>query len=231
MKAPGPLLASGRDADIFECGSDLVLRRSRKRRSLAYEARVMEYARTKGYPVPAVEEVSDDGTEIVMERIRGYDMVTAITKRPWTIRLQARRLADLHLELHELAGPEWLRSSPVGKGNRLLHLDLHPLNVILSPNGPVVIDWANACRGDPAVDVALAWVLMAAGSVPTSSMVAAVLQPLRSVLLRSFLKPFEIGEVTSRLRDVVAWKVLDPHMSASEQARMWKVVDGCTSQT
>ena len=60
---PGPLLAAGRDADIFEYGSGLVLRRSREGRSMAREAQVMEYVRSQGFPVPAVEEVSDDGLQ------------------------------------------------------------------------------------------------------------------------------------------------------------------------
>ena len=72
---PGPLLASGRDADIFEYGPGLVLRRSRRGRSMAGEARTMEYLRGHGYPVPAVEEISDDGTDLVMERIDGPSMV------------------------------------------------------------------------------------------------------------------------------------------------------------
>ena len=47
-------------------------------------------------------------------------------------------------------------------------MDLHPLNVMIGAEGPVVIDWPNAARGDPVVDVVLAWVLMAAGEVPTN---------------------------------------------------------------
>ncbi len=39
----------------------------------------------RGYPVPAVEEVSDDGFDMVIERIEGIDMVATMTKRPWTI--------------------------------------------------------------------------------------------------------------------------------------------------
>ena len=79
---PGPLLAAGRDADIFEYGPGLVLRRSREGRSMAMEARVMEYVRSQGFPVPAVEEVSDDGLSMVIERIEGTDMVATMTKRP-----------------------------------------------------------------------------------------------------------------------------------------------------
>jgi aminoglycoside phosphotransferase (APT) family kinase protein len=231
MKAPGPLLAAGRDADIFEYGHGRVLRRSREGRSLTEEARIMDYVRAYAYPAPAVEEISDDGLDLVMERIEGTDMVARMTKRPWSIRRQGRLLADLHHQLHEIAAPAWLHHAPVGEGDRLLHLDLHPLNVILSPTGPVVIDWTGASRGDPAVDVAIAWVLMMGGSVSTSRLIGVVLDRARRALVNSFLCPFELEAVKRTLPDVVAWKVLDPHMSPSEQARMWQVVRDAGAKT
>ncbi len=135
----------------------------------------MTYVRSQGFPVPAVREVSEDGLDMVLERIDGADMVAVLGKRPWEIRRQGRILADLHRRLHELTVPDWLPDAPVGRGDRLLHLDLHPLNVMMSPTGPVVIDWANACRGDPNVDVAIAWVLMATGEVSTGRFIGAVL--------------------------------------------------------
>ena len=191
---------------------------------MAHEARIMEYVRSQGFPVPAVEEVSDNGLDMVMRRIDGVDMGATMSKRPWTIGRQGRVLADLHIRLHELTAPDWLGDAPVGRGDRLLHLDLHPLNVMMSPHGPVVIDWTNACRGDPSVDVALAWVLMTAGEVPTGPLIGMILGRARSALVKSFLASFDVDVVEQCLRDVVAWKVLDPHMSAAEQARMWQVV-------
>jgi len=226
MPVPGPLLATGRDADVFEYGPRLVLRRSREGRSMAAEARIMDYVRSQGYPVPAVDRVSEDGSDLVMERVYGVDMVAAMSRRPWTIPSQGRLLADLHLRLHELPAPDWLSRAAVGVGDRIVHLDLHPLNVILSPTrGPVVIDWPNTRRGDPAVDVALTWVLMACGSVPAGRIVGGILGRVRSVLVKSFLGAFELDEVRARLRDVVAWKVGDPHMSPVETAAMWRIVD------
>src|SRR5579863_7548314 len=109
MRQPGALLAAGRDSDIFECGSGLVLRRSREGKSMTTEARTMEYARQHGYPVPAVHEVSDDGTELVMERIEGTSMVAVLGRRPWTIRHQGAVLAELHARLHEIPAPDWVR--------------------------------------------------------------------------------------------------------------------------
>nr|WP_312870502.1 phosphotransferase [Streptomyces himalayensis] len=37
-------------------------------------------------------------------------------------------------------------------GVRVLHLDLHPENVLLTQRGPVVIDWANSEEGHPDLD-------------------------------------------------------------------------------
>jgi aminoglycoside phosphotransferase (APT) family kinase protein len=225
VQAPGPLLASGRDADIFEYGPGLVLRRSRQGRSVADEARIMEYVRGHGYPVPAIEEVSDDGTELAMERVEGPSMGDYLRRRPWTLRRQGAALADLHRRLHEIPAPEFLSPAPVGLGERLVHLDLHPLNVLIGPTGPVVIDWSNAARGDPDVDVGLAWVLMAAGEVDVGRVLGAVIGRLRAVLVQGFLAPFDLDPVKDKLRETVAWKVGDPHMSPKEQQAMWRVVE------
>lgn len=225
MKGPGPLLASGRDSDIFEYGPGLVLRRSREGHSMAMEARIMSFMRTQGYPVPAVEELSDDGFDMVMERIEGVTMVDAIGKAPWTIRRQAATLADLHRRLHDIEAPEFLPASPIGTGTKVLHLDLHPLNVMVGPNGPCVIDWPNAHRGDPDVDVGLAWVLMAAGQLPGGGLKERLMGFGRSLLVNGFLSHFDRHTVTGLLRQIVEMKVQDPHMSEVEVAGMWKVVE------
>ena len=184
----------------------------------------MAYLHEQGYPVPAIEELSVDGLALVMERIEGGSMVDAIAAAPWTVRRQARTLADLHSQLHAIAAPDFLPQAPVGTGDRVVHMDLHPLNVMIGPKGAVVIDWTGAAAGDPLVDVALAWVLMAAGEVPGSGVLATVLGWGRALLVNGFVSRFDRTEVTTRLRSVVEWKVNDPHMSEAEIARMWKVV-------
>ncbi len=93
-------------------------------------------------------------------------MLDDLAQRPWSLPSHATTLAQLHKRLHEIAAPAWL-PAPLGDGDALLHLDLHPDNVILGPRGPVVIDWPNAARGPAAADVAHTWVVMAC-SVPTT---------------------------------------------------------------
>jgi aminoglycoside phosphotransferase (APT) family kinase protein len=231
VKPPGQLLASGRDADIFEYGPGFVLRRSRKGRSIEYEARVMTYLRDQGYPVPAVTEMNDDGTELVMERIEGVSMVEAIGKAPWSVRRQAKTLANLHKRLHEIAAPDFFQPAPVGRGDRVVHLDLHPLNVMIGPKGATVIDWTNAGAGDPQVDVGLAWVLIAAGEVPGRGMLATVLGWGRALLVNGFVDQFDRREVGRHLRAVVEYKEKDQNMSAAEIARMWKIVERVESRS
>jgi aminoglycoside phosphotransferase (APT) family kinase protein len=191
---------------------------------MAMEARTMSFIREQGYPVPAVEEVSDDGFDMVMERIEGVTMVDALGKAPWTVRRQAATLADLHRRLHEIEAPDFLPPAPVGTGTRVLHLDLHPLNVMIGPKGAFVIDWPNAHRGDPDVDVGLAWVLMAAGQIPDGGLKARLMGFGRSLLVNGFLSHFEREAVGRLLRLIVEMKVQDPHMSEVEVAGMWNVV-------
>jgi aminoglycoside phosphotransferase (APT) family kinase protein len=188
------------------------------------EARVMEYARAQGFPVPAVEELDGDGSSMVMERIEGADMVAVLARRPWAVSRLGRMLGDLHRRLHEIEAPSWLPPSPVGEGNELLHGDLHPLNVLVTARGPVVIDWTNACCGAGEVDVALAWALLSAGQIPGGRLLSRVLGAGRSLLVRAFLSSFDRRAVASCLPGVVAYKVTDPHMSADEQERMWALV-------
>ena len=214
------LLASGRDGDIFEYAPGLVLRKTRDGRSIAHEARTMRYVADHGYPVPRVEEVRADGTEIVMERIDGPIMADAMLRPPWKLGDHLRILADLHDQLHEIPGPDWLAAMP-GGGDRLLHLDLHPLNVIMSPRGPIVIDWPNARRGDPMADVALTYALIRCGRIPLPRPVAAALDALRApVLRRTFAKRYVGPDFYRQVAEMAELKCFDKNMAPDELCRL-----------
>jgi aminoglycoside phosphotransferase (APT) family kinase protein len=219
----GPLVASGRDSEIFEYGPGLVLRRSRNRRSMEKEAKVMGYVAQHGYPVPRVEEISADGSELVMERIDGPTMLDALSRRPWTLQRHAAVLAALHDRLHEIPGPQVLDPFLAG-GDCLVHLDLHPLNIILSPKGPVVIDWSNAARGAGPADVALTWLVMIAAEIPGGGVQAVVGRVLRRLFIRSFLGHFDLAPVRAVLPVVGTWKCQDRNMRAAEVASMQGLV-------
>lgn len=213
----GPLLASGRDGDIFEFGPGLVLRRTRDGRNIEREARIISYAAEHGFPVPAIEEVRADGTEIVMERIDGPMMLDVIGKKPWTLSRYASMLADLHDALHEIPAPDWLPEFPTG-GDRLLHLDLHPLNVMISQRGPVVIDWTNAARGNPLSDIALTYVLLTCPEIPGSRLMQVAMQPARGILARSFVRRYRGPAFDTQLAVAAELKSLDKNMTPTESA-------------
>ncbi len=177
----------------------------------------MGFARDAGLPVPRVVESA--GADIVMERLDGPTMLEAAAARPWTLLSHARTLADLHAAVHGVAAPEWLEPAKTGAGDRLVHLDLHPLNVIVTAHGPVLIDWSNAGAGRTADDVAVTWLLLAAGRVEGSRVDRALARVGRGVLLHRFLAAAGRPGAES-LDAALSWKAADPHMSAAEVAAM-----------
>jgi Ser/Thr protein kinase RdoA (MazF antagonist) len=46
------------------------------------------------------------------------------------------------------------------EGDRLCHGDFHPWNILGPPGREVVVDWLDACAGDPAADVCRSYVLI-----------------------------------------------------------------------
>src|SRR5215471_10254672 len=52
------------------------------------------------------------------------------------------------------------RLANMPEGDRLCHGDFHPINVLGEISRPVVIDWPDACSGDPAADVCRSYLLL-----------------------------------------------------------------------
>jgi streptomycin 6-kinase len=203
------LIAAGRASEIYDLGDGRVLRRFRAGGDPEREAAAMERALSNGYPVPHVLDVRPDS--LVLERIEGPTMLADLRRRPWTFRAHARGLAALHQRLHEIEAPPTLPAA--GEGDRLLHLDLHPENVILSPSGPVVVDWANAARGDPALDVAMIWVIAATSG-----------GRLGPLFLRPFLSQFDRDAVLRALPAAGERRVADVNVTDGERAAVRRLL-------
>jgi aminoglycoside phosphotransferase (APT) family kinase protein len=204
------LIAAGRASEILDLGDGRVLRRFKAGGSPEREALVMRHALAAGYPVPRVLEVEPDA--LVLERIEGPTMLETLFRRPWTVRRQAAVLAALHVRLHQIAAPPGLDLA--GPGDRLLHLDLHPENVILSPAGPVVVDWTNARRGEAALDVALTWVIGAtSGGLPGR------------VFLRAFLPHFDREELVRFVPAAAEMRIADENVTEKERQAVRRLVD------
>lgn len=226
MTEVGPIVASGRDGDIYEYGPGLVLRRTKRPRVIEHEARVMAYAAEHGYPVPKVHDVLAGGTEIVMERLEGPMMMDQMTKQPRTFMANTRLLADLHDQLHEIPAPDWLPTvRRDDETNRLIHLDLHPMNVMITARGPVVIDWTNAAQGAPLTDVGLTYVLLTCAQGPMSFLMRNLLRPARAVMARVFSQRFRGPAFDEHVAYAAELKMLDPAMLPGEIESFRRLAD------
>lgn len=239
---PGPKLASGRDADVFDLGNGRVLRRNKERaKTSEYEARLMRYVGEWGYPIPAVHEVS--GPDMVMDRVDGPTMLNDLGARPWRLWQHARTLAKLHRQLHGIPAPDWVPTyashaafakdasdtgpnpgQPTRPGptplapDAILHLDLHPDNVILSPTGPVVIDWRNARRSeDGAIDVATTWLIMTTSQIPDSSLRWRVIDKVRHLFVETLLRNSDRAAAVRQLPLVARYRLADRNLLDSER--------------
>ncbi|MEU3738904.1 phosphotransferase [Streptomyces sp. NPDC032198] len=152
------LLGSGRTADVFALDDTWVLRRYRDGTDATEEAAVMAYLSEHGYPVPPVRPAAPGSphTDLVMGRLTGPTMAEAAMRGVLTPEEAAVILARLLQTLHAL--PARSSTSPA---DRVLHLDLHPENVILTPEGPVVIDWSTTEEGPPGLDWAMSALILA----------------------------------------------------------------------
>lgn len=157
------------------------------------EARYAEAARAAGAPVPRLLGIATIAGRpaSVWERIEGRTLWERLRERPDRAGETGRRLADLQLALFELVAPVTLPRQhdrlvskirlaaakvdpglaraldliPEGEPRlRVCHGDLHPSNVILGRDGPVLVDWYDASRGDAVADVARTCLLLGAGS-------------------------------------------------------------------
>jgi aminoglycoside phosphotransferase (APT) family kinase protein len=221
----GRLVGAGRSADVYDAGDGRVLRRYRDDRPPAWvarEAEVMTHARAHGVPVPEVFDVA--GSDIVMERADGPTMLNVLGQRPWTVRAQARLLARLHATVHAVPPLDWL-PAPFSDGHGtqvLLHRDLHPQNVILTADGPRIIDWEGAARGPAAADVAMTWVVVGFSVPPGGRLAAVKVRTMQGLFRRSFLAA--AGPVDrTLLAEAVRQRLADRHLLPPERARLERV--------
>ena len=202
---------------------------------ITHEAKSTEVAHNFGLPVPRIDEVISDGERrgILMERVEGSMMVSLMMSKPWKNSYYGRILAELQVKVNAQQAPEMISFHPrlesnirheaiipedtkeevinvlqeLPDGGAFCHFDLHPLNVIMSSRGPVLIDWSGAGKSDPMADLARTWLLCTLPPIPNA------LKPARGILyawLRNFFS--KCLEEYSRLGEVnreryEAWKV------------------------
>jgi aminoglycoside phosphotransferase (APT) family kinase protein len=175
-----------------------LLRNPNGQRQLEWEAAAMRAAAGAGVRVPAVREITtvDGRPGLVMERIEGVDMLLLVGKQPWLVFSVGAQSGRIQAGLHEVRAPEEIpplrvalrgrieRAEPLPEalarfalsvldelpdGDRICHGDLHPGNIMRTASEPVLIDWTNVTRGDPAADFARTNLMIRLGDVPPGS--------------------------------------------------------------
>ena len=176
-------MGRGRDTDVYDIGDGKVLRRYRVDFDHSPEIGAMAHLHEHGFPVPRL--FSADGADMIIERVDGPTMLEALVRYPWRARRYGRMLADLHRRLHAIAPPPELRTAGTPR-EAVLHLDLHPGNVLLSPHGPVVIDWSTAAAGPAGADVARTIVIMTVADADIPWLPRTGLAVARRAFVRAF---------------------------------------------
>jgi hypothetical protein len=186
----GRLLATGNVAEVFEWDSRVLkLYKSPEAKPAAFrEAAIHAAVEALRLPVPFVWGVEQVGLRwgIVFDRVSDNSFVDRMRGSPDQVPRYLDRMARLHVTIHRhvaipftslkvrltarIEGAPGLEDQQRGAllkglsampdGDRLCHGDLHPLNILGDTATPMIIDWPDACRGDPAADVCRSYLLL-----------------------------------------------------------------------
>lgn len=230
----GPALGAGREAEVFPWEPDAVVKLYRTG-FLGYEAEgsALRLLDVHGIAPRLIDVVDvDDRRGLVLERLRGSDMLTMLERRPWRLPFLARRLAAAHLRFNRITAPDSLpdlrevmeariRRAPLSAelrafalrelsalpgGDRLTHGDYHPGNILMTGDRDVVIDWAGAARGAPEADHARTLLLLRwADPLPgTSPLARRLIVAGRSIFARAYAYHYRRGGAASP-HEVSSW--------------------------
>jgi len=222
------LIGGGRASQVFALDERTVLRRSGF--DVSGEVRLMRHLRAAGFPVPEV--FASDGGDLTMRRLYGGTLGAEVTAGRIGVPEAAQLLLDLHDRLHTIDAPDWLPTARrgldlagldladpdrVGPGPaKVLHLDLHPENVIVTDGGPYLVDWTNAAAGAPELDLAVSWAILAGIDLSTSGTDFDWLEAVRGDLLAVFSERV----APDALALAVAYREADPNVDPVEAQRL-----------
>jgi hypothetical protein len=189
MHGIGQLLGDGKEAEVYEYGDvALKLYRPKASKSAAFrEAANLAVLEPLALQAPKVHAVGKYNGRwgLLMDRAPGCCFADAMTS-PTRTSMYLNEMVRLHRRIHERAGvglPS-LRARLAGNikraerlgaasrdrllielaampdGDRVCHGDFHPRNILGSPGSAVIVDWLDACSGNPAADVCRTYVLI-----------------------------------------------------------------------
>ena len=226
VNEPGRLIGEGRDSLVYDIGHGRVLRRYRRPQDTTVEARMMTWVGAHGMRVPRVFDA--DGADLVMERIEGRAALTGLETHPWRVTAVGRLLAELHHRLDAVPVANWMpgrATEQTGLRPGVVHGDLHPDNVMLTADGPVLIDWTRSGSGDRRMDLAQTWLIVAELGMPADRLGRAVHTVARRTLLASFLRHVDRDGAQPWLGRIAADRTTDKNTTDEEHRRLARYIN------
>jgi Ser/Thr protein kinase RdoA (MazF antagonist) len=227
-------LDEGRTAEIFAWDEGRVLKLYRAefpREWADWEAKITRAISEAGVPAPQIFEALDveERRGIVMERVTGPSLFADLIANVFNVVKHAHLLAELHAQMHECTVPdlpsqhESLRQriqeanvSPaiqtaalqqldrLPEGTALCHGDFHPGNVMLTTNGPRILDWPTAMSGNPVGDVARTSLILRLLEPSPEMSIPWALRLVRDIFHATYLRRYRQIRLVSR-EAIEAW--------------------------
>ena len=177
--APGPLIGTGRAADVYDIGrrtgvAPLPDRPPARR----HRAGGGGDAPPAGQRLPGARGVRGRGArrrDGAARSARRCSTTSSSTRGGSTATpTRGPTCTDGCARCRSATSPRRGLATRFGPPDAVVHLDFHPDNIMLTADGPVVFDWTNAALGPPAADVAFAWVIGATTTIDGSRWLRAV---------------------------------------------------------
>ncbi|MFH8884914.1 phosphotransferase [Streptomyces californicus] len=215
----GRLLGSGRTADVYALDGSWVLCRYRDRADTTEELAVMAYVGAFGFPVPRIGPPAEGAlpTDLVLQRLTGPTLADSLLAGRLGAAEAAALLARLLRELHAI--PPRVSADPE---DCVLHLDLHPENVVLTEAGAVVVDWSTAAEGRPGLDRAMSALTLARIALAPGLPAGADVRPLLKAFLAALAE--DGGATPADLALARARQEANPHLTEEERSSLGRAV-------
>lgn len=194
---PYPFIARGASAELFDMGEGQALKLFRDSVSdemIVREAEASAHAAACSVPTAAAigRQTSDGRRGIVYPRLEGATLMDWIRRNPMRAGWALNQMGEIHAAMHRAGGgalrplkqvlatdiaygpaPDALQRAAIAyletipDGDALTHGDFHLGNVMMTPQGMMVIDWSKAATGHPAADAVRSEMLMRFGVGPS----------------------------------------------------------------
>lgn len=254
----GGKLGQGRQAEVFGYGKDQVIKLFHPNTPLdviKHEHKIALIIQQCSLPAPKVGEIItiQERSGIVYGRLEGPTLLQILlsdnTKAEWIGEISGR----LHARMHQGKGDSLpsqkedfekkIHAAAINRGlkdkalrlldslpdsNEICHGDFHPDNVMAAPEGPVIIDWVNAKRGNRTADFVLSGLMIKLGEVPDFIPNYEQLNKSRSTLFKAYTQTY-LKDLPAHRNEILPWIPIVAifrlgHGIASEQARLARII-------